>query len=165
MFYIFTDHSSLQWIQNVKEDVTPRIWRWTKFLQSYHFEIIHIPGKSNSTADALSRHSMVPSIQTIEHTFDWSQAQDYDADLHDIKLNIEKHSSYVVIKNILYRSFSKDDPSYQRDLFIWLYLENMFKIFAKFIVALHLVVILVARKLKLKSNNSFCGGCAWMRIF
>ncbi|KAG1372354.1 hypothetical protein G6F61_011129 [Rhizopus arrhizus] len=76
---IIFDHSSLQWLQNVKEDVSSRIWRWTMFLQSYQFEIIHVPGKANSAVDALLRHSMVPAVQVVKETFapthiNWAQA-------------------------------------------------------------------------------------------
>ncbi|KAG1529489.1 hypothetical protein G6F51_014132 [Rhizopus arrhizus] len=63
------------------------------FLQSYQFEIIHVPGKANSAADALSRLSMVPAIQVVQETFaathiSWVQAQDDDPVLSDIKQHI-----------------------------------------------------------------------------
>ncbi|KAG1340890.1 hypothetical protein G6F62_005262 [Rhizopus arrhizus] len=116
-------HSSLQWLQNVKEDFSSRIWRWTMFLQNYQFEIIHVPDKANSAADALSRHSMVPAIQVVQETFaathiNWAQAQDDDPVLSDIKQHLNEHSAYVVINNILYRSFSQKGSIHHSDLFL-----------------------------------------------
>ncbi|KAG1136672.1 hypothetical protein G6F37_012203 [Rhizopus arrhizus] len=37
-FLVFTDHSSLQWVLNTKEDKQARIWRWCMFLQAYDFQ-------------------------------------------------------------------------------------------------------------------------------
>ncbi|KAG0939569.1 hypothetical protein G6F25_010064 [Rhizopus arrhizus] len=111
------------WLQNVKEEVSSRIWRWTMFLQNYQFEIIHVPDKANSAADALSRHSMVPAIQVVQETFaathiNWAQAQDDDPVLSDIKQHVNEHSAYVVINNILYRSFSQKGSIHHSDLFL-----------------------------------------------
>ncbi|KAG1062624.1 hypothetical protein G6F62_008005 [Rhizopus arrhizus] len=121
-FYIYTDHSSLQWIQNVKDDVTPRIWRWTMFLQSYQFEIIHVPGRLNSAADALSRHSVAMSniqvLTSITDNIDWSKLQDEDASLYEIKNNIDQHELYVVIHNILYISKPNKDSIHHNDLYL-----------------------------------------------
>ena len=53
---MYTDHSSLRWLVNVK-DATGRLARWAfkLLLQQYNFEIIHRPGCQNGNADALSR--------------------------------------------------------------------------------------------------------------
>ena len=53
-FVVYTDHSSLRWLMNVK-DATGRLARWALFLQQYNFEISHRPGCQNGNADALSR--------------------------------------------------------------------------------------------------------------
>ena len=39
-FVVYTDHSSLRWLMNVK-DATGRLARWALLLQQYNFEIIH----------------------------------------------------------------------------------------------------------------------------
>jgi hypothetical protein len=93
------------------------------FLQNYQFEIIHVPGKANSAADALSRHSRVPAIQVVQETFaathiNWAQAQDDDPVLSDIKQHLNEYSAYVVINNILYRSFSQKGSIHHSDLFL-----------------------------------------------
>ena len=53
-FVVYTDHSSLRWLMNVK-DTTGRLARWTLLLQQYNFDIIHRPGCQNGSADTLSR--------------------------------------------------------------------------------------------------------------
>ena len=53
-FVVYTDHSSLRWLMNVK-DATGRLARWALLLQQYNFDVIHRPGYQNGNADALSR--------------------------------------------------------------------------------------------------------------
>ena len=53
-FKIFTDHSSLKWLMNMK-DATGRLARWSLLIQQFDFEIIHRPGKDHTNADSLSR--------------------------------------------------------------------------------------------------------------
>ena len=53
-FKIFTDHSAVSWLMNIK-DASGRLMRWSLILQQYDFEIVHRPGLSNGNADALSR--------------------------------------------------------------------------------------------------------------
>ena len=54
-FDIYTDHSALKWLSQVKHS-TGRLVRWSLALQSYQHKIHHKPGRVNSAADALSRH-------------------------------------------------------------------------------------------------------------
>ena len=53
-FVLETDHRALQWLARMK-DTNGRITRWYLALQPYRFAVAHIPGKSNATADFLSR--------------------------------------------------------------------------------------------------------------
>ena len=53
-FLIRTDHNNLKYFRSAKQ-ITPRQARWHEFLQDYDFELEHIPGKSNTIADLLSR--------------------------------------------------------------------------------------------------------------
>jgi len=46
-FKILTDHQPLKVLYNHTGKPSPRILRWGLRLQSYDFEIIHIPGHSN----------------------------------------------------------------------------------------------------------------------
>jgi hypothetical protein len=53
-FTILTDHANLQYWKSPK-NLNRRTARWHADLQEYDFEIQHIPGKTNITADVLSR--------------------------------------------------------------------------------------------------------------
>jgi hypothetical protein len=53
-FIIETDHKNLTYWKEPKK-LTGRTARWHEKLQDYNFKIIHIAGKSNGPADALSR--------------------------------------------------------------------------------------------------------------
>src|SRR5262249_34145160 len=54
---IYTDHKSLQYIQQQKE-LNVRQRRWIELLKDYDCQILYHPGKANVVADALSRKSM-----------------------------------------------------------------------------------------------------------
>lgn len=49
-----TDHSSLRWLDNLKDSVG-RLGRWAVRLQQYSYKIVHRKGKDNEAPDALSR--------------------------------------------------------------------------------------------------------------
>ena len=53
-FTILTDHANLQYWK-APRNLNRRTARWHADLQEYDYEIQHIPGKANTTADALSR--------------------------------------------------------------------------------------------------------------
>ncbi|KAG1448645.1 hypothetical protein G6F56_008884 [Rhizopus delemar] len=101
-FLVYTDHSSLQWVLNTKEDKQASIWRWCMFLQSYDFKVIYVPGKTNQAADALSRHPLPATIQTLQQ-INWIQEQEKDKNIQDIKKQSKKNPSFIVNKNILYK--------------------------------------------------------------
>jgi transposase InsO family protein len=53
-FTIRTDHNALKWLMSVK-DHNAQLMRWALMLLEYEFEIVHVKGKTNVVADALSR--------------------------------------------------------------------------------------------------------------
>jgi len=53
-FEIHTDHKNLEYFMTVRK-LTERQMRWSLILSRYKFMIIHVPGKDNERADALSR--------------------------------------------------------------------------------------------------------------
>ena len=55
-FMIETDHKNLTYWKSLQK-LTGRTTRWHKKLQDYNFHIIHVQGKNNTLADALSRPS------------------------------------------------------------------------------------------------------------
>ena len=52
---IHTDHANLLYWKNPGEH-NRRVARWHAELMEYNFTLVHLPGKKNSRADALSRH-------------------------------------------------------------------------------------------------------------
>ena len=54
LILIRSDHNNLKYFKSPQK-ISPRQARWHEFLQDYHFELTHFPGKSNTIADLLSR--------------------------------------------------------------------------------------------------------------
>ena len=53
-FAVRTDHSSLRWLQSLRNP-EQQLFRWLAVLQSFDFQVIHRPGAQHSNADGLSR--------------------------------------------------------------------------------------------------------------
>lgn len=53
-FVVRTDHSSLQWLINMKEP-EGQLARWLEKLGEYDFKVVHRPGRQHENADVLSR--------------------------------------------------------------------------------------------------------------
>ena len=53
-FNIQTDHNALVWPHNVK-DPGSRLLRWRLRMEKYKYEIMHVQGNENKSADCLSR--------------------------------------------------------------------------------------------------------------
>lgn len=60
---VHTDHKALQFISSCTQH-SERIARWVSFLQAFDLEVIHIPGKENVIADALSRNHELDNCQS-----------------------------------------------------------------------------------------------------
>ena len=60
-FLMETDHRNLVWIETSH---VPIVVRWRVLLQSFVFDVKHIPGKNNTVADWLSRMYPLPTIQS-----------------------------------------------------------------------------------------------------
>ena len=61
-YKIYSDHKSLQYIQQQKELIL-RQRRWVELLKDYDCQILYHPRKANVVADALSRKS----IESLAH--------------------------------------------------------------------------------------------------
>ena len=59
-FKIYTDHATLHYLPT-QPTLNGRQARWSETLQGYDYEILHISGKKNVVADAISRR---PDLQT-----------------------------------------------------------------------------------------------------
>ena len=64
-FKIITDHSALNYLMKIN-DPSGRLARWSIYLQSFDFEIIHRKGINHSNVDALSRPVMVNIAREID---------------------------------------------------------------------------------------------------
>lgn len=53
-FVLHTDHNSLRWLHNF-QGLEGQLARWVEQLASFHYKIVHRPGKQHGNADALSR--------------------------------------------------------------------------------------------------------------
>ena len=53
-FKVYSDYKNLEYFITIRK-LTERQIRWSLALSRYNFRIIHVAGKSNSRADALSR--------------------------------------------------------------------------------------------------------------
>ena len=75
----YTDSSFLKFLTTLKTP-SPRVVRWMADLSLYNYEVRHIPGSTNTAADALSR--MYPedslALLKIDVSPDWTDA--YKAD-------------------------------------------------------------------------------------
>ena len=63
LFTIITDHSSLVWLMNIK-DPNGRLARWSLYLQTMEYDIVHRAGRIHSNVDVLSRP--VLSIEMLD---------------------------------------------------------------------------------------------------
>jgi len=53
-FVLRTDHNSLRWLHNF-QGLEGQLARWVEQLATFHYKIVHRPGKQHGNADALSR--------------------------------------------------------------------------------------------------------------
>ncbi|GAN05320.1 conserved hypothetical protein, partial [Mucor ambiguus] len=115
-FFVYTDHSSLQWLLNSNQDKQPRLWRWCLMLQSYDFEVKYIPGTTNHVADALSR--AINATDVTAQVINWELEQRKDKDLALLLNNTnDKYRHYKVLKNILYRILPKPRDVSQNNIY------------------------------------------------
>ena len=63
-FVIHTDHRPLIWMMQgvAKENCGGRVFRWFHLLSQFSYEIVHVPGKENILADALSMVSAIGAL-------------------------------------------------------------------------------------------------------
>ncbi|MCO5558004.1 hypothetical protein L7F22_011579 [Adiantum nelumboides] len=89
-FTVFTDHRSLRYFLSQKQ-LSEKQMRWANVLSQFHFQIIHVQGRKNFVADALSRKPLVQAISAIHHSNFEDMVDQYatDTDFADIFTRIQ----------------------------------------------------------------------------
>uniref|UniRef100_A0A183CCQ3 Integrase catalytic domain-containing protein n=1 Tax=Globodera pallida TaxID=36090 RepID=A0A183CCQ3_GLOPA len=83
---LHTDHKPLAYLLK-KSDSSPQLGRWLIELQNYQIKIVHIAGKQNSLADALSRamedkpFKEVQNVEELEDIVEFPDGNSYEVDL------------------------------------------------------------------------------------
>ncbi|KAF2068181.1 hypothetical protein CYY_010493, partial [Polysphondylium violaceum] len=81
-FFLYTDHKNLLYLENSR-DLSKRIDRWHEFIAPFIFDIIHIPGESNTIPDLLSR--------------DMSFYNEWDTDFESlVRASYDTESTYLI---------------------------------------------------------------------
>lgn len=127
-FKIITDHSALQWLQNLK-DPHSKLYRWSLKLSEFDFYIEHRSGKNIAHADALSRYigcintdispEYYPNIDFLEIA--QQQAEDEQCRRLAQSKNYTVNDSGLLI-NVLDNNILV--PSKMRDIVLQLYHDN-----------------------------------------
>ncbi|KAI1002681.1 hypothetical protein K3495_g5518 [Podosphaera aphanis] len=92
-FDICTDHKNLEYFMTVRR-LTERQMRWSLILSRYDFRIVHVPGRLNERADALSRRDQ-----------DMPKGED-DERISDRKMRLLRPE--VLVASHVVRSLNKD---------------------------------------------------------
>ena len=65
-FTVQTDHQTLRYFLT-QTKLSEKHMRWANFLSMFHFQIVHVDGKKNVVADALSRKPQVSAVTIVYH--------------------------------------------------------------------------------------------------
>eukprot|EP01125_Pyxidicula_operculata_P015296 TRINITY_DN5178_c0_g1_i8.p1 TRINITY_DN5178_c0_g1~~TRINITY_DN5178_c0_g1_i8.p1 ORF type:complete len:160 (-),score=1.19 TRINITY_DN5178_c0_g1_i8:905-1384(-) len=71
-FRVITDHRALVKFPTISGN-NPQLERWSVRLADYDFEVQYKPGKTNTMADAMSRH-LIENINLVTDIDDWIKA-------------------------------------------------------------------------------------------
>lgn len=98
---VITDHSSLIWLQNIKNP-SGRLARWALKLQQYNITLKHRPGRLHVVPDALSRALEEICEVEIDVNDEW-----YLKLSTDIQGNPEKFPQFKIIADVIYKYCSE----------------------------------------------------------
>ena len=65
-FVVQTDHQTLRYFLT-QSKLSEKHMRWANFLSMFHFQIVHVEGKKNVVADALSRKPQISGVSIPYH--------------------------------------------------------------------------------------------------
>ncbi|MCO5566601.1 hypothetical protein L7F22_020278 [Adiantum nelumboides] len=110
-FIVQTDHQSLRYFLT-QAKLSEKHLSWANFLSMFHFQLVHVAGKKNVVADALSRRSHV-AVVSIAYQHELDEMRDYystDEDFaepYDTFVRGEHPDSYS-LKNAIEGDYGKD---------------------------------------------------------
>lgn len=128
---VLTDHRELTFL-NTCQLLNSRLVRWSKFLQEYQLEIIHVPGRKNIGADTLTRYQQSPTEEPQASTrniiinklallnyspelrkqfIELPALQQADEHIQKLKLrmNFRKEHNLVVYNQLLFRKSNMEE--------------------------------------------------------
>lgn len=108
-FKVITDHSSLLWLQKLK-DPAGRLGRWILKLQQYDFQIVHRKGRFNVVPDALIR-AFVNEISLA--TDEWKSDSWYNELRKKIELEPSKYPDFEIRDEQIYKHCARNDSNKQ----------------------------------------------------
>ncbi|MCO5576760.1 hypothetical protein L7F22_030579 [Adiantum nelumboides] len=99
-FIVQTDHQTLRYFLT-QAKLSEQHMRWAIFLSMFHFQIVHVEGKKNVVADALSRKPQVSAVSISYHNelekMKGQYAEDEDfATIYDQIVNEQRHEHYTL---------------------------------------------------------------------
>lgn len=120
-FTVYTDHSCLRWLQNIRNPAG-RLARWAMKLLAHDITIVHRKGTQNHLPDALSRmyemeNPITTALQAIvtKSKFDW-----YTKRISDVNAHPKRFPNWKVVDDKLYyRSVENVEDDITRDDSEW----------------------------------------------
>lgn len=99
-FVVQTDHQTLRYFLT-QAKLSEKYMRWANFLSMFHFQIVHVDGKKNVVADALSRKPQVFAVSIVYHDALDEMKEQYASDqefgrIYDQLENGDRHEHYML---------------------------------------------------------------------
>lgn len=99
-FVVQTDHQTLRYFLT-QAKMSKKHMRWANFLSMFHFQIVHVEGKKNVVADALSRKPQVSAVSISYHNELDEMKEQYVEDqdfskIYEQLINGQHHDHYVL---------------------------------------------------------------------
>ncbi|MCO5603365.1 hypothetical protein L7F22_057515 [Adiantum nelumboides] len=104
-FVVQTDHQTLRYLLT-QAKLLEQHMRWANFSSMFHFQIVHVEGKKNVVADALSCKPQVSAVSISYHNeleeMKGQYAEDEDfARIYDQIVNGQRHEHYTLKSDFL----------------------------------------------------------------